>query len=256
MIVMDEATSHLDMNHRLELMQIVRRMNREHGTTVLMISHDLNLTAEFCSRMVLLDQGRVSADGTPAEVLTEGRLQQVYHCDVRVQTNPASGIVAVFPTPRWLAAGSGRGVRVHIICGGGTGEEIIRRLHLADYTVTCGVLNRGDTDADTALALGIETAMERPFSPVTEAPYQIALPWIEAADTVIVSGVPFGPGNLRNLDLADRALQAGKRVMIMAGVAERDYTPDRQATLYSRRLRDRGAVEWRNIAELFTGLQP
>lgn len=65
-ILMDEATSHLDINHRLEIMQLVERLNEEQGVTVLMISHDLQLAAEFGRRLVLLDHGRLVADGPRA----------------------------------------------------------------------------------------------------------------------------------------------------------------------------------------------
>jgi len=100
MILMDEATSHLDMNHRLEVMEIVERLNKEEGVTVVMVSHDLNLAAEFCRRLLLLDRGRLAADGTPAEVLTETILAETYRCDVRVQTNPTDGSLLVKPVRR------------------------------------------------------------------------------------------------------------------------------------------------------------
>ena len=77
MILMDEATSHLDINHALEVMQIVERLNRESGVTILMVSHDLNIAAEFCERLLLLDAGTLIADGTPTDVLTETRLREV-----------------------------------------------------------------------------------------------------------------------------------------------------------------------------------
>ena len=87
-ILMDEATSHLDLNHRLEIMQLVERLNRDDGVTVLMISHDLQIAAEFSRRLILLDHGTVVADGTPSAVLTEDSLRRVYHCDVRVHQDP------------------------------------------------------------------------------------------------------------------------------------------------------------------------
>lgn len=97
MILMDEATSHLDMNHRLEIMRIIERLNSEQNVTVLMVSHDLNLAAEFCGRLMLLDHGRLVADGAPADVLRPDILHRVYHCDVFVQANPVSGSLNVFP---------------------------------------------------------------------------------------------------------------------------------------------------------------
>lgn len=97
---MDEPTSHLDMNHRVDIMQIVERMNTEHGVTVLVVSHDLNLSADFCRRLVMLDHGRIRTDGPPVDVLTEDILEAVYHGPVRVHKDPEIGSVSVTPLRR------------------------------------------------------------------------------------------------------------------------------------------------------------
>ena len=255
MILMDEATSHLDINHALEVMQIVERLNRESGVTILMVSHDLNIAAEFCDRLLLLDAGTLIADGPPAEVLTAERLRHVYHCDVQVQPNPISGSVMVTPTPRLAPAHSGQGTRVHCIAGGGSGEEVLRRLHLCDYSVSCGVLNEGDSDSQTAHALGIQTVLEQPFSAVSAEAFVAAETIVRVAQAVVVCPTPFGPGNAVNLDLALRAREQSIPVFLAAGVTERDYTPDRRATKDAARLIEQGAQEWDSVADLFALLQ-
>jgi len=250
LILMDEATSHLDMNHRLEVMQIVERLNREQGVTVLMISHDLNLAAEFCPRILLMDHGRVVADGSPVATLNEETLRRVYHCDVVVQHDAASGLVSVVPARRLAQGCSGRGIRVHVVAGGGCGEELMRRLCLCEYTVTCGVFNQGDSDTEVADALGIEVALEKPFSPIGQSSLDLAMEMAKKADAMVVCGVPFGPGNLVNLSLAEQALAAKKRVFIMAGIADRDYTPGHEASARAKKLESLGAVTWHNITDL------
>ncbi|MBL7077274.1 MAG: ATP-binding cassette domain-containing protein [Kiritimatiellae bacterium] len=252
MILMDEATSHLDINHALEVMQIVERLNREAGVTILTVSHDLNIAAEFCERLLLLDHGRLVADGAPADVLTEERLREVYHCDVRVQSNPVNGSVMVTPSPRLAPGRSGEGIHVHCIAGGGSGEEILRRLHLCDYTVTCGVLNEGDSDSLTATALGIEGTFEQPFSAIGAQTFVEAEAQARQADAVVICPTPFGPGNAVNLDLAARALEQNIPVFLAAGVGDRDYTPDRRATKTAAQLVDQGAREWQSVTDLFT----
>ena len=253
-ILMDEPTSHLDMNHRMEVMQIVERLNREQGVTVLIVSHDLNLAAEFCSRLFLVDHGVLAADGTPHEVLTEEQLRRVYHCDVRVQINPANGAVLVLPAPKPPATHSGSGIRIHVIAGGGCGEEILRRLLLQDYTLTCGVLNEGDSDAVAAAAMGIPTALEKPFSPMGAAALAQAREMIAQCDAVVVSGVPFGSGNCANLELAGDALKRKKPVFLMEGLDARDYTPTRAAAALAARLAAEGAQTYRGVAELASRL--
>ena len=96
-ILMDEPTSHLDLAHRTQLITLLRRLHREHGITTLMIGHDLNLAAEHFPRIVLLNGGRVVADGPPSEVLTPALLEAVYHCPVATYEDPLNGALRVFP---------------------------------------------------------------------------------------------------------------------------------------------------------------
>ncbi len=100
LILLDEATSHLDINHRLDIMRIVQRLNREQGVSVLLTSHDLNLAASFCPQTLLMDHGKLEASGTPEAVLTEERLQHVYHCAIRVRRDSEDGAMAFFPVLR------------------------------------------------------------------------------------------------------------------------------------------------------------
>ncbi len=257
-ILMDEPTTHLDANHALEIMQIVERLNRERGLTVLMISHDLNLAAEFCRRLILLDHGRIVADGTPAEVFHEEALQKVYHCEMRVQTDIRTGLPYVKPCARHASgAGSAAGglaaeVKIHVIAGGGSGAEVFRHLVFNNFqNVTCGVLNERDTDAQVCEALGIPTVLEKPFSPVGVESYQPAEEMAAQAAVVVVCEVPFGPGNVINLQLAENALKRGAVVLINdLNLQQRDYSGDQQAAIRIRQMLNQGARAWHNLHEL------
>jgi iron complex transport system ATP-binding protein len=90
-LVLDEPTAHLDLRYQVECVGLLRRVNREQGTTVLLVSHDLNLAGELCDRLLLLTEGRIARLGTPAEVLEETLLATVYGCAVGVEKSPASG---------------------------------------------------------------------------------------------------------------------------------------------------------------------
>lgn len=253
-ILMDEATSHLDLNHRLEIMQLVERLNHDDGVTVLMISHDLQIAAEFSRRLILLDHGQVVADGTPSGILTEDILRRVYHCDVRVHQDPQSGGISILAAPRLPAPGAGKGIHVHAIGGGGCGEATLRRLALCGYTLTSGVLNHGDMDSEVAGALGIATVLEKPFCPISPETLGKARELARTAHALVLTPVPFGSGNLANLDLLDEALAGGRPVFIAAGIESRDYTRDRDAVSRVRTLLDRGAVPYQDIADLITML--
>ncbi len=77
-LLLDEPTVHLDLRHQVEAMELMRDLNEHDGTTLIAVLHDLALAAHFFPRLVLLDHGRLVADGTPAEVLTDARIQDVF----------------------------------------------------------------------------------------------------------------------------------------------------------------------------------
>ncbi len=90
LLVLDEPTSHLDLRYQAETAALIRRVNAERGMTVLLVSHDLNLAAELCDRLLLLSAGRVARLGPPAEVLQRETLETVFGCPVVVDVNPTS----------------------------------------------------------------------------------------------------------------------------------------------------------------------
>lgn len=91
LLVLDEPTSHLDLRYQAETAALLQRVNAERGMTVLLVSHDLNLAAEVCDRLLLLGGGRMARVGPPGEVLRREVLEPVFGCAVVVDVNPASG---------------------------------------------------------------------------------------------------------------------------------------------------------------------
>jgi iron complex transport system ATP-binding protein len=96
-ILLDEPTAFLDLRHRLEIHETLKRLNRERGLTVVTVSHDLNLAARYAARLVVLRGGRIAADGDPASVLTPALLRAVYETEAVVAPDPATGTPCVFP---------------------------------------------------------------------------------------------------------------------------------------------------------------
>lgn len=96
-LLLDEPTSFLDLPHQIELLQLLRRRNREAGTTVISVLHDLNLAGRFSDHLVLLGPGGVVAAGPPAEVLTPDRLAQAFGLRAQVIADPVSGTPLVIP---------------------------------------------------------------------------------------------------------------------------------------------------------------
>jgi cobalamin transport system ATP-binding protein len=95
-LALDEPTASLDIAHEMEILQLLRA-SADDGMTVLLVTHHLNSAARFADRMLLLDRGRVAAEGTPEEVLRSDTLQRVYGWDVDVREDPVTGSLRVTP---------------------------------------------------------------------------------------------------------------------------------------------------------------
>ncbi len=96
-LLLDEPTSHLDLQHQMTLMELVYKLARECELTVLIALHDLNLAARYAERIALLENGELRFIGTPAEILTEETLSQVYGWPVQVVKHPFNGTPLVLP---------------------------------------------------------------------------------------------------------------------------------------------------------------
>jgi iron complex transport system ATP-binding protein len=89
-ILLDESLSQLDINHQIEMMQLLSDINRKDGKTIILISHHLNLAANVSSRLVFLKDGRLIANGSPEQVLTQSSLKQLFDTELTLQINPLS----------------------------------------------------------------------------------------------------------------------------------------------------------------------
>ena len=88
LLLLDEPTANLDLGHQDRVLGLVRQLVRDARMAAIAAIHDLELAARFCDRLILLDRGRVAADGPPADVLTPARVAEVYGVAVLVESNP------------------------------------------------------------------------------------------------------------------------------------------------------------------------
>jgi iron complex transport system ATP-binding protein len=95
-LLLDEPASFLDIRHQLELLELVRELNREHGLTVLSALHDFNLASLFFPRILILCDGAVFQDGPPQDVLTPEIIHRVYGVEVRAFLDAATGRPIIF----------------------------------------------------------------------------------------------------------------------------------------------------------------
>jgi iron complex transport system ATP-binding protein len=96
LLLLDEPTSHLDITHQVQILNLIRRLSENLGLTVLMIIHDLNLAGEYCDSLIMLQKGHLRKMGKPHEVLNYQDIEAVYDTVVITRTNPVSGKPVVF----------------------------------------------------------------------------------------------------------------------------------------------------------------
>ncbi len=97
MLLLDEPTTFLDVGHQLEVLELVARLRRERGMTVVIVLHDLNQAAHYADRMVVLERGRIVADGAPSGVLTSALLAEGFRVQASVIADPVTGSPVCLP---------------------------------------------------------------------------------------------------------------------------------------------------------------
>ncbi|MGV0325785.1 ABC transporter ATP-binding protein [Corynebacterium confusum] len=99
-LLLDEPTTYLDVKHQLEVLDLLTDLNRDNGTTIVMVLHDLNLAARYSDELVAVSDGDVYSHGAPTEVITPEAVRHVFGIDCQVITDPVSGTPAVMPMGR------------------------------------------------------------------------------------------------------------------------------------------------------------
>ena len=99
-LLLDEPTTHLDLQHQSSLLNLVRNRARENALTVILVLHDLNLAGLYADQIALMSNGEIYALGSPSEVLTAANLSSVYGVPVQVITHPEYGTPLILPDGR------------------------------------------------------------------------------------------------------------------------------------------------------------
>ncbi|WP_216210820.1 ABC transporter ATP-binding protein [Amycolatopsis aidingensis] len=97
LLLLDEPITYLDLAHQVDVLDLVRRLHVERGTTVVLVLHDLNLAARYADTLVAMRDGRIVARGTPGEVLSERLLAEVFGLEAKVLPDPVAGTPLVVP---------------------------------------------------------------------------------------------------------------------------------------------------------------
>jgi len=94
-ILLDEPTANLDINHQIAILDLISSLCREKNLAVLIVMHDLNMAAQYCSRLLLMDHGCIRAEGTPREVITSSNIKEVYGTDSYIYQHPVNRLPVV-----------------------------------------------------------------------------------------------------------------------------------------------------------------
>jgi iron complex transport system ATP-binding protein len=277
LLLLDEPTAHLDIKYQIEMLELVQRLNRERGVTVIAALHDLNLAARYFPRLLLFQRGIV-ADAGPAQVLEPHLLKRVYGIDVQVGILRGAEHLSVLPPGVGeLEDKSEQESKVFVMAGGGSGERLMRALADTHIPFIAGALNIGDSDHTLALRLADEVITEQPYSPISPETLECIHTSLSNTKLLIVCPMPVGPGNLALLREAYAAIHYGVEVILLtptlatssttneeqtisdntctsdelllkSGIAKRDYT-NGEGTKLVRDLLQAGATVVQSVAE-------
>jgi iron complex transport system ATP-binding protein len=251
-LLLDEPLTHLDIVNQLEIMDLVKDLCIKEKLIILAVFHDFNLAARYCGSAIMLKKGKIFSVGNLADVLNSENIKSVFNVDAIVTKHLVTNSIFVIPlSPQRLSPS--KKCSIHLICGAGTGTALMKILLDEGYSVTAGVLNVLDTDFETAQFLKIPVTTEAPFSPITEKTHKANLTMISEASTVVLTSVPFGDGNLQNLEAAIIAVKKGIPTFVIEEVPieRRDFTGGKARALLAE-LKNKGAEFVKDQNELLS----
>lgn len=226
-ILLDEPTASLDIHHQLEVLELLKELNEEQGVTIIAVLHDLNLAARYSQQILLLHRGQKITMGKTEAVLTVENLQLAYNMEMMIEKNPYTNRLMIYPLGVKSKDFSQRGPSVHLVCGGGSGRELLPVLMKYCSHITMGVINQGDSDWELGVQLRLEMAAEAPFSQISQESLKQAAILAQAQDVIVMTSVPLGWGNIENLTLVEDQLKQGKRAYLLDQYHQKelyDYT--------------------------------
>ena len=210
-IVLDEPTSYLDIRHKIELLDILRKMAREKNVAVVMSLHEIDLAAKISDQIICVKGDRIRLFGTPEQVFTGERVKELYELESG-SFNTLFGSVE-------LMAPEGE-PEIFVLAGAGKGIPIYRLLQKNKRAVSTGVLFENDVDLQVASVLAAHVTVAPAFGTFGEREINEAKRWIDRARCVVDAGTPVGEQNRRSRELIQYARTEGKRVITDAEAFE------------------------------------
>ena len=203
LLILDEPTSYLDIRHKLELLNTLKKLVREKNTAVLMSLHELDLALRVSDKIVCIDGGKVGRVGTPEEIFSGGYISALY--GISEASFCESSGCAELEKP----AGA---PEVFVISGGGNSGGVFRRLQRAGIPFAAGIIPANDIDLPAARALAAEVISRPAFSEAQQEAVQRGLRLIGECGGVICCPGSCGALNPENSELLSCARRLGKLI--------------------------------------------
>lgn len=187
-LVLDEPTSFLDIRYKLELLDILRRMAKRQGITVVMSLHEIDLAGKISDKVLPVKAGCIYDYGTPEEILREDFLRELYGMD-RGSFDPVFGSIEL-PRP-------GGEPETMVISACGRGIPVYRRLQKEGTPFIAGILYENDVDYQLARHLASRVIREKPFQEISVKVYEEAREAAFSCKKVYYTEIPWGTANAR-----------------------------------------------------------
>ncbi|MCD6156109.1 MAG: ABC transporter ATP-binding protein [Candidatus Atribacteria bacterium] len=244
LLLLDEPTSHLDILYQLEIMTILTQL-REQGITILCVLHDPNLAAQFCNKALFMKEGKIFAFGKIEEVMQSSVIGELFGVEFLEETHPYT--LRPFFMPLGINTLQKHSLKIHLICGGGSGKLLLRLLLQKGIEVSLGVINHLDADEEAARKLGLEMVVEKPFSSIQKENLEKAKQMAMQKDYVLIAPTFWGEGNIANLEMALSLQEKGKKVLLLEECFDPkfDFTAGK-AQQYLETLRKKGALVFKD----------
>lgn len=209
-IILDEPTTHLDIKHRLELMEILKTLSKEKNIAVVLSLHEIDIALKSCDKVMLIKDNNVLAYGEPEDTVNEDIINELYGLKNK-NFNNLLGSVELNNSCK---------ESVFVVAGNGTGTPIYRALTKKQIGICSGILHQNDIDYEIGRTMGIHMNITEAFKDINEHIFNEAIRDMEKTKFIIDSGFPIGSMNSKNVELLKTALKKDKRIFSLRKIEE------------------------------------
>lgn len=209
-IILDEPTTHLDIKHRLELMDILKTLSKKKDIAVILSLHEIDIALKSCDKVMLIKNNKVLAYGEPEDTVDENIINGLYG----LNENNFNNLLGSVELSNLVKK------RVFVVGGNGMGTPIYRALTKKEIGISSGILHENDIDYEIGRTIGIKMTTMKAFESITTNIFNKALEDLYESEVLIDSGFPVGELNIKNIELVKIALSKGKKVFSLRNIEE------------------------------------